>query len=300
MLPALYATTMLLLMPSEFIYDWQHNLGRVNDGNALIMALTLGINYEQFLAFDYWLPLGILGIFTIPSKKVRMTLVLFVVAAMILILKIRNPNPFFRTAVPILPFVCLGLAVLLVRATEYLYKWGIDLWHENIGQHWRRAQTFVVMGSIFAVVYFPLTATFVLDIAGVQSKFPTRADDFLANSARDAQSVAEFINTSTNRDDLVIASSHISWLLTPHTADLLQAVVAEGKGTAFYPANMPVTRFVYDAHYERAKYVVLDNFSRMWAKQMPEERIIADEVSANWYPAFNSGEYTVYRNPMLR
>lgn len=82
--PALYAIAMLILIPSEFLYDWQHNLGRVNDANVFVMGIKLGMNYNRFLAFDYWLPLGMVGIFLIPNKRARITLVLFSVAALFL------------------------------------------------------------------------------------------------------------------------------------------------------------------------------------------------------------------------
>lgn len=298
--PIMCTTAVLLLMPSEVVYDWQKNLTRVSDPNALVAGLTLGINYAGFLGFDYWLVPGIAGIFLMADKKARTMLVLFTFVALVFILKIRNPNPVFRSAIPLLPFVSLGFAVFLVRATEYLYKWGTELWFDAMGDRWHRSRSLAIMSCVFAIIYLPLASILAMDVFSVHGTLRLSNDDLSPKSLQDAQSMADFVNGSTRTDDLVIVSPYVSWLLTAHTTHLSEAVVAEGKETPFSPANVPASRFVYDARYNRAKYVVLDDFSRAWAKEMPEEGKIAREVTTSWPVAFHAGEYVVYQNPMAK
>jgi hypothetical protein len=295
--PTIYAAVMMSIMPSEFIYDWQHNLGRVSDVSPLVAMMRMALHYERFLAFDYWLPLGLVGVFLIPNTKARWMCALFVLAGLLLIVKVRNPNPYFRTAIPLLPFVVLGMAVLMSKATEYLFRWWSECWVEVLGQRWRGARSLAVMFGIFLVLYLPVTITFAVDISGVQNKLLTAPEELVANNADDAKLMAVFVNANADQNDMVIVSSHVAWLLKTRTADLLQAVVATGQGTAFYPDGLPASRFVYDPRYENAKYVVVDDFSRVWAGEMPAEGRILHHVTTNWPAVFVSGEYTVYENP---
>ncbi|MBI4320745.1 MAG: glycosyltransferase family 39 protein [Chloroflexi bacterium] len=293
--PVSYALVMLSLLPSEFLSDWVHNWSRAAGDNLLVQSIVLGVSYHNLLTFDYWIPLGLVGLFLVPSRKARMVLLVFVALMLFIILKIRPVNPFFRTAVPILPFVCLGLSVLVDRGFDYVQSWLTISLPSCL--HWPAVRSTVATLMVFVVLFTPFAAATIIDVVGIQTVLRTKIDDFLVSTPDDARAAAEVVNSLTTPHDVVLVSPNTSWLYRARTADLLQSVAAEGKGTAFYPEKMPPERFVYDPRYTRAKLVVLDRFSEIWAASMPEEARIVEKIRTEWQAVFRQGEYVVYRNP---
>lgn len=299
-LPLAYVMTMLALVPGDFIYDLQHNVGRVSENGPLVEALITAFNYEQFLDFSYWLPMGIVGLFLLRDRKAKLVVIGFFFLMLVFILKIRNPNPFFRTAIPVLPIAALGMGVFTESAVRHLFHWGQQLWEDALGDRAKRFQSPAITLVTFVILFLPLGVMAATDLVEVQTKLPTSIDNFLANAPGDAVAMADVLNERARRDDLVLASSNVSWLLRARTADLLQAVAAEGGGTAFYPANLPRHRFVYDAKAQSARFVVVDDFSRLWSSYMPQERGILDQVTGSWKKVYQVGEYQVFENPGAR
>ena len=292
--PVAYAIGMLSVVPSEFLFDWAHNLGRVTGGSLLAQPLTMSIKYQTFLEFDYWIPLGLLGLFLLPATRAKTLTLAFFVLMLTTVLIIRPVNPFFRTAIPVLPFVCLGLASTVDRGGGHVYEWAKDAVSGAFSQTVSRLAAIVI---VFLAIFAPLAAVAVLDVVEVQTSFRTGIDDFLVKAPDDALAASRVVNDLGSPRDVALVSPNSSWLYSMQTADLLQAVAAEGKGTAFYPDNMPDSRFAYSPRLGDARFVVLDRFSELWSKEMPEEARIVRDVRANWQEVFRSGEYVVYQNP---
>lgn len=298
-LPLSYVGMMLATVPGDFVYDLQHNFGRVSGNGPLVESLMFAFSYERFLDYSYWLPLGIVGLFLLRDRRAKLYTIAFFFLMLLFILKIRNPNPFFRTAVPVLPFIALGIGLLIDTAIIHLFEWGDEIWRQTLGSRWLRLQSVATTSVVFALIFLPLAVQTATDVFGVQTRLRSSIDDFLADSPRDAVLVADFVNSRVRSDDVVIASSNVSWLFRARTADVLQAVVAEGKGTAFYPAVLPKNRFRYDAAPEAARFVVIDDISRIWIREMPEERAIIEMVTSSWRRVYEAGEYQVFENPSM-
>jgi hypothetical protein len=155
----------------------------------------------------------------------------------------------------------------------------------------------IVSASIcLLIIGTPFLVTLQLDFDHVQHGFPTSIDPFLINPA-EARQVAAFINTHAQADDLVIVTPAMSWLLKTRTADIQMSVAATSQGTAHYPPNIPLDRWLFDPRIDHARYVVLDNFWRSWgtANITGLDSLIAQ--IERWPQIFKAGSLIVYENP---
>jgi hypothetical protein len=148
------------------------------------------------------------------------------------------------------------------------------------------------------VVASPLLTSTALIVNQVQTRWTTVIDPFLVD-ANDARQAAEYVNQHTRADDLVIGSPPVAWLFEAHAADFQMAVAATGEGTVHFPPDVPSDRFAFDARYEQARFVVVDNLWRNWgAVHIPGVLRMLREVET-WPLAFERGTIQVYLNPRL-
>src|SRR5438067_3033767 len=197
------------------------------------------------------------GLALIPCRSTR-RLVLGLLGAMLLvILKVRDPNPLFRTAEPLLPLVCLGLGIVGATAGAGLDRVAGRL--KRVREAGSRPKTLaallVVLASVAAAGYDARAAT---------THIQTRIEGLLPRSTSDAQAMAGWLNARLHPDDVVLAMPQVSWLLHARTAELLQAVAITGRASAFYPAGIPRRRWVYDVHLAAARFPIVDAFTRSW------------------------------------
>jgi hypothetical protein len=135
------------------------------------------------------------------------------------------------------------------------------------------------------------------DVAQATGAYATAIDLTLPRSTRDAQRMAVWVNQHTSPSDLVIVMPQTAWLLHCRTAELLQAVAISGHGTAFYPDGLGPERFAYDARLAASRFLVVDDFTRLWIRDHPLERSLVTTARDGWRVAYRHGEYTVYANP---
>ncbi len=130
----------------------------------------------------------------------------------------------------------------------------------------------------------------------VETRWSTAIDPFLM-VAEDARAAAEYVNQHTSVDDVVIGSPPVAWLFTANAADFQMAVAATGEGTVHFPPDMPAERFAFDARYEGARFVVVDNLWWNWgAVHIPGVLRMLRAVET-WPVAFEAGTIVVYENP---
>ena len=110
--PAVYVGAMVLTERTALIFDITHTAGRVAGGTPLWQVETWVYALADLMRFDPVIPLGLAGLVLIPGRAARQTVLLLLAAMLLVILKVRDPNPLFRAAEPLLPLVCLGLGVL--------------------------------------------------------------------------------------------------------------------------------------------------------------------------------------------
>jgi 4-amino-4-deoxy-L-arabinose transferase-like glycosyltransferase len=289
--PAAYIGAMLVTRPAAFLFDVVHTAGRVGGGSVIAQLYLLAFNLDALLRFDVWIPLGLAGLLLVRHARQRVWLVFVVACALLVILKVRTPNPLFRTAEPLWPFVALGLALATEAFASRLAGTVAEL-----ASGARRARALGTAAVILALVPVGFVSI-VADLTAMQTHISTPIDGLLPRSPAAARQLAAWLNTRVHPDDLILAMPQIAWLLHCRTAELLQAAAITGAGTAFYPAGIPATRWAYDVHLARARYLVVDDFTRAWIAENRTERLLVGEARAHWPAVYRHGEYTVYANP---
>jgi len=279
--PALYLGAMALADPASLLFDITHTAGRVAGGSLPWQAMALSYYFADLLRFDLIIPLGLAGLALAPYRPARRLLLGLLVAMLLVILKVRDPNPLFRTAEPLLPFVCLGFGAL-----------GATLW-ARIGPFWRGR------GALgLALLLVVLTGTMVTyDARAAATRFPTHIGGLLPRSTTDATAMTDWLNRRLRPTDLVIAMPQVSWALHARTAELLQAVAYEGQASAFYPAGIARRRWRYPAGLDAARFLVVDDFTHAWIAQNAPERALVARAVRGWLRVYAHGEYTIYENP---
>jgi hypothetical protein len=288
--PALYLCVLALTDRAALVFDVAHTAGRVTGGSLLVQMGMWLYNLADLMRVDPAIPIGLAGLALIPHRSTR-RLVLGLLAAMLLIiLKVRDPNPLFRTAEPLLPLVCLGLG--LVGATIWV---GLD-W---IAGRIKRVREGSPWAKRFAALLIVLAAVAAAgdDVRAAATRIQTPIERLLSRSTVDAQAMANWLNARLHPDDVVLAMPQVSWLFHARTAELLQAVAITGRASAFYPAGIPRRRWVYDVHLAAARYLVVDTFTRIWISQNSAERALARRAEHTWRLVYAHGEYQVYENP---
>jgi 4-amino-4-deoxy-L-arabinose transferase-like glycosyltransferase len=288
--PALYLGVLALTDRAALVFDVAHTAGRVTGGSLLFQMQMWLYNLADLMRVDLAIPIGLAGLALIPDRSTR-RLVLGLLAAMLLIiLKIRDPNPLFRTAEPLLPLVCLGLGLVGAMVWAGLDRMAGHIQRGREGGHW--AKTVAALLIVLAAV-----AAAGDDVRAATTRIQTPIKGLLPRSTADAYAMAGWLNARLHPDDVVLAMPQVSWLFHARTAELLQAVAITGRASAFYPAGIPRWRWVYDVHLAAARYLVVDTFTRIWISQNSAERALVRRAERTWRRVYAHGEYQVYENP---
>jgi 4-amino-4-deoxy-L-arabinose transferase-like glycosyltransferase len=296
--------------PGIFIADVTTTFGRAAGGNLIVQGVKLLLNYYRFVSLDAWLLLGIVGLFLVPAS-LRGFLLGALAALGLVILKVRDIGLSLHTIVPLLPLLALGMGVALDRALRLLYGWSLgwlgDLTGREMSDPTRmpRPLRFTAALVVFVAVVSPLGMALAADASGLAGTLATRQDTLLATPS-DAQAAARYVFAHARSGDLALASPNIAWMFDqpegtePATqgADILQTLAQAGKGAAFYPSDLPASRWAYTVSLDSARFVVADDLVRQLAAPGEEPALIPLLHRIESWPAvFRSGQYTVYEQP---
>ena len=306
----LYAVVMLVNSPHSFLFDLRYTLSRLNRLSLLGQLRMLTLNYIVLISQDWWVPLGMVGLFMLrPARLQRLSLVLFLLPIIILgrTAALFSLSSYYM--IPLLPFVALGMATLVERAVptvSRLVRDGLDILLKGWGWPstppvWQRVRgKLLTVGTnlaLLSLIATPFLVSATSTVDQIRDGFTTSIDPFLIDPG-DARQVAEFVKDRISPDDLVIASPGVVWLFHAKRADFVMSLAFTGQETALLPGDIPADRFAFDPRYTQARFVIVDNLWRNWAVwDIAGVSGMMRQVEA-WPRVFSSGEIEVYCNPM--
>ncbi|HEX6819047.1 MAG TPA: glycosyltransferase family 39 protein [Ktedonobacterales bacterium] len=164
-----------------------------------------------------------------------------------------------------------------------------------------RLARFLAALVVFLLLVSPLGIAIASDLAG---SIPTRQDSILA-APTDAQSAMRYVLARARPRDLVLASPALAWRFDHpddapalQGADILQSAAFEGDAVAFYPKNLPPTRWAYEVSLAHARYVIVDDLVRQLAVPGQADALIPILKHVQQWPVvYTAGQYTVYERP---
>jgi len=291
--PLLLLADMFIFLPKELLFDTVYLQNGIWNAGVMYFESLQGFFFNQMQTpMDFYaIILGFMGMLALPllakGKSSRIATLFFVTAFFITLRVFIIHGPHIHGVLHFYPYIALGLAALIYSPYR---KVRILRLHSVFTVTAPLLLIAIVSGySIFAINY---------DYRSVVYGYSTPIDSLCLKSPSDAYMLAEWINSHTTRENIVIASPHYAWLLKCRTADILQSVVAGGKPTVFYPI-LPADRFAYNCSYVNAKYFIFDSFVVNWSSYQLNANEIVEGVLKNWNPVYAVGEYVVYQNPRL-
>lgn len=245
----------------------------------------LWLNLARFYLQDGFHLLGVFGVLAmglLPGRRRRWPLVVFSLLFSVALLSNRsNLVVFYYQAVPLLPFLALGLVFALDQALR-------------IGGRRFQALRFLrrwvpVVALVFAI---PLLGR-ILSGELRQRNFP-----WVTRSIPEVEAAARWINERTNPSDVVVANSNIAWLLDARVADMFQWTTWDGLRTFMYVKPLPRERFRYALDKPNIRYLVLGDIDLVWG--VHQENIgttLEKNGVATWPVVWSSEFYHVLENP---
>jgi hypothetical protein len=280
--PLLIFLTYIALGETPGFRDDLQALRNASKPGSLFVTL---LHYQDFFQTGITYFIGLAGLFTLRRKDAAGFL--FLLYLFIIHIVLRKEDTIIRfvhyPVIPILPFVALGTAAFVLRA------WG--------GIR-RFSPVFLLLIPVIFSVWFGISQT----RQGIEGRFITPLEFGMTKNTKDNFLAASYINRHTEKSDLVISTSVLWSLLQTLNADLAQSVVFEGEKIFFYRQNYPRERFLFSPLIQKAKFVVMDDFTNEWRNQpsyslwLPITKVIKD-IEANWELVHTAGEFRIYRNP---
>jgi hypothetical protein len=291
---SLYAVVMLVTAPEAFLFDLSFTLFRLNVLSLSAQFQSLATNYATLVFQDAWIALGLVGLFALrPVRLRRLALLILFLPLFILGRTTALYSLGFYYMIPLLSLVGLGLSALLRYGVPHVWRTAHTA--GAVPESHSAYLSWFFAALLLLIVAAPFVVSLASAVEQVQSGFRTRIDPFLLDPEH-TQQAAEFINSHTTDDSLVIASPTLVWLLQADAADAQLSIAATGRPTPGLPRDIPADRFAFDPSYAKAQFVVEDNLGRNLAASIPGTAEIGRQLEA-WSLVFTVGEIDVYCHP---
>lgn len=308
----LYCILMLLVAPQAFLFDIQYTSLRIGNVRLVDQISGIWLNFISLTLRDPRVYLGVIGLFVLPIPRLRsLSLLALLLPLFTLGRTVIFSHLGYYYFIPLMPFIAIGIASLIkygalrvfkivqdafitFLAALSLPKTPFSLWFQ------KRLTAIVTMLMIFYLVIGAVITTIVFNFTYLKDGFPTLVDEYLLNPD-DARQVIDYVNQTTQPDDVVIASPGLAWALDANAADFQMALAYTGVASEHIPGNLPPDRWEFDASYTNARFVVIDNYWTTWGiVVMDDIQTLAEDVISNWTLVFAAGAIQVYENPALQ
>jgi len=282
--------------------------GFIEDAKALFLAnksgsaMTTLQHYREFFSMGVIFILGSVGLLFFKNvKQVLLISLMFFLALHVVLRKEDTIISFINyPIIPLLPFLSIGLAKLILYLIDYIKEsiiWKLDISHN-------------LKISIHSLVIFFLILLFLPPIResfrSIQIGFKSTLDFGMTKNQADSYQTAGFLNANTKKDSVVLCTSTLWWLLsTERYSDISQALAYQGIKSDFYLYPISKDRFLFNPSISEAMFVVEDGFTDARSGQFPGAppnpiKVALEQVRNNWLKVKVIGEYRIYLNPIYQ
>jgi hypothetical protein len=252
-------------------------------------------NLRIFYFQDIFHALGAAGLLVLGVHRLRVRafpiLLFFLLTSLALFSNRSNLTVFYYQAVPLIPFLAVG-CVFAGRVAVGMVVKPLRGRINRKGSSFLLRYSLAVLALLVALPILPAVASGTLR----QRNFP-----WVTQSPAEVEAVAEWINSQTSPDDLVIANSNISWLLRPRTANLFQWTAWDGVTSFMYVRPVARERFRENLDVENIRFLVLGDIDLRWGIHQENVPAMLERHGVNQWPVVMRGEhYIVLKNPGYR
>lgn len=295
----IYIATMLITNPDVFLYDFPWIISRLSTMTLPEQIDNVILNYETILTENLWITLGIIGLFMLRHRQLKIiALLCFFIPVASLGRTVALFHLSFYYMIPLLPIPMIGLGALLIYGSQHIHNAVQEI---NIPFAYPYMLKPIAGAALaFLIIWMPLAASLNRTASETTEGFSTSIDAFLTN-AEAATDIAEFINANTSSNDLVIGSVPYLWMLDTRVSDYQISAAWDGLETPHLPLDIPRERFAFDPSFDQAKYVIVDNLWRFWGNVHVEGLTdLYAKLGPEWPLVYQSQDVQVYQNPDYR
>ncbi len=235
-------------------------------------------HYYEYFTTNLFYTLGTLSLLLLPKRRIGMIAFLFIIVMLYPVMRKADTMIQFVTypIIPLFPLIALGAASFV-----------------------RFFCTSLQIRSTTLVLLISVTWIALLLFAGFSDPPLSFA---MVSAQRTAREAAEYVNTRTETDDLVIASYPLWHLLDTKPANLPISLAYEGIHSDFFMYDISTERFSYNPSIDRAHYIIFDYLTSQMSRaprgsiHYPVRKAI-EKIKASWEKTAEFDMYTVYKNP---
>jgi hypothetical protein len=301
-----YALAMLMRDASAFLFDVQFTLGRLTaiPWWAQLPLLTLNLG-TLALTDPWWMP-AVIGLLLLRPPRWRLLMLSLLFLPLLVLGRSSGLAGLRRYSIsPLFPLVALGMANLVALGLPWMLRFAqLTLQEALVRVKWlggsprsdwlrRRLVALGSAGTVFLLGLTPLIISTVDLVNQVQRGFRPE-NDWAYVSARDGAAAAALVNQRAAPTDLVLASPAVAWDVDAQAADFQQALAFEGKPSIDYPSDIPPERFVFDAGFDRAAYIIVDRIWLEWGAAHIEGVADMLEQLGSWHRIGRQGDLQIY------
>jgi len=252
-------------------------------------SANLLLNIYRFFTVDVFHFLGSIGILMIPLfRKFRrwwpVTAVFFIYSFSLFSSR-SNLTIFYYQAVVFLPILAIGTAFLLDAVVNIPHQCGV------LSSKSRDVCSIISAAAIAALAVFALPSS-------LSGSLLPKNQPWVTQSPAEVEAAAEWINSHSRPDDLVIANSNIWWLLKTRVANLLQMTAWDGYPTFMHEFGTRREKFRYSLDNENVRFLVIGDIDHRWTLGQPHVIESMDNRGMPHWPVVWSGQYyLILQNP---
>jgi len=301
-----YAVSMLLRDAPAFLFDAQFTLGRLTaiPWWAQLPLLTLNLG-TLALTDPWWIP-AVIGLLLLRPPRWRLLMLTLLFLPLLVLGRSSGLAGLRRYSIsPLFPLVTLGMANLIALGLPWILRFAQSTLQDAFARikwlgssrrsDWLRRRLVALgsAGTVFLLGLTPLLISTVDLVNQVQRGFRPE-NDWAYVPARDAAAAAALVNQRAAPTDLVLASPAVAWMLDAQAADFQQALAFDGQPSVDYPPDIPPERFIFEAGFDQAAYVIVDRIWMEWGAVHIEGVADMLELLGSWNRIGQQGDLEIY------